>query len=295
MEQVNAIIQPADLTVVVDFRDVLTPPLALATVQIGGETAYLLDESGGRIVAQPLAGGDATVVYRSGERYRVLGEFDGPQAARPIAMQWHADQFGVRLVILDADGQLFQYAPETGVDALANPTPEILGTVDSVAVAGRQIYLLDVLGGIVWRFPLLANGNLGPGEAAIERSDLGEAASLAVDDTIFIGGADGRIRRFALRETGPGAELGFPLLNLDRPLLIPASLTVGALSGLIYAADRGNNRIVIFTRSGEVVAQLRADLLAGVRGVVSDEGNRRMYFVTTDALITSALPEILEP
>ena len=125
--------------------------------------------------------------------------------------------------------------------------------------------------------------------------DLGKATSLLVDDSIFIGGADGRIRRFALSDAGPGAELGFPLLNLDRPLLIPASLTIGEISGLLYAADRGNNRVVIFTRSGEVVAQLRADLLTGVRGVVSDEGNRRIYFVTTDALITSALPEIVEP
>lgn len=285
--QANAIIQPADLALVLDFSERVAPPLALATVQIGGDTAYLLDESGGRIFALSLAGGEPATIYRAGERYPLLFQFRGPEAAAPLAMQWSSDERGVSLTILDANRWLFRYTPAAGMEALELPEAETLGSTDALAVHDGELYLLDVAGGSIWRYPFLSDGSLGPARAAIRRTELTAAASLVVAEAIFVAGADGRIRRFE-----DGLEQPFPLLELDRSLLVPASLAVGQLSGLIYAVDRGNNRVLILTPAGELLAQLRDDLLVGVRGVVPDEANGRLYYVTVDALLTSALPEI---
>jgi hypothetical protein len=159
--------------------------------------------------------------------------------------------------------------------------PQPVGAYPHARKVGDLLYLSGI-------GPRPADGGLAPGAPAIQRTDLAAATALVVDEAIFVSGSDGRIRR--LSESG---EQGFPVPELDRPLLVPASLAVGQTSGLLYAVDRGNNRVVIFTTRGELVAQLRADLLIGVRAVVPDELNRRLYYVTEDALLTSALPEEL--
>ena len=207
-------------------------------------------------------------------------------------MQWSENKIGSQLVILDSNGQLFQYNPDTGVDALPNPMPEIFGSVNGVAVSKEQIYILDVAGGTVWRLEMRTDGSIGHPEAAIERTNLGGASSLVVSTDILIAGTDGRIRRFSLDTQQKGQEIGFPIPKLDQPLLIPASLTIGSQTKLIYAVDRGNNRVVIFSPGGDLIAQFRADMLDGVRGIVTDEKNRLAYYVTIDSLISSALPEL---
>ena len=50
--------------------------------------------------------------------------------------------------------------------------------------------------------------------------------------------------------------------------------------------------MVIFSPGGDLIAQFRADMLDGVRGIVTDEKNRLAYYVTIDSLISSALPEL---
>ena len=292
LRQANAILAPAELALVLDFGERAAQPLALSAVQVGSEHLYVLDESGGRIFALALAGGEPGVIFRAGERYPLIFEFNGPEAAAPISMEWSAEAGagveGASLTILDANRRLYRYTPATGVVALDLPNSEVLGSADAVAVRDRSLYVLDRAGGIVWQIPVLSDGGLAPGAPAIQRTDLTAATALVVDEAIFVSGSDGRIRR--LSESG---EQGFPVPELDRPLLVPASLAVGQTSGLVYAVDRGNNRVVIFTTRGELVAQLRADLLIGVRAVVPDEVNRRLYYVTEDALLTSALPEEL--
>ena len=292
LRQANAILAPAELALVLDFGERAAQPLALSAVQVGGEHLYVLDESGGRIFALALAGGDPGVIFRAGERYPLIFEFNGPEAAAPISMEWSAEAGagveGASLTILDANRRLFRYTPATGVVALDLPNSDVLGSADAVTVRDRSLYVLDRAGGIVWQIPVLSDGDLAPGAPAIQRTDLAAATALVVDEAIFVSGSDGRIRR--LSESG---DQGFPVPELDRPLLVPASLAVGQTSGLLYAVDRGNNRVVIFTTRGELVAQLRADLLIGVRAVVPDEVNRRLYYATEDALLTSALPEEL--
>ena len=289
LSQINAVVRPPDLVEVLDLSGRVPPPLALSLVQVGGDALYLLDESGGRVFALPLSGGEPEVIFEAGTSYPLLFLFDGPQAGAPVSMQWSSGAAGASLTILDANARLFRFLPGEGVSALEMPNRELIGSPDAVAVDETGIFVLDVSGGSIWRFPQLSDATLLEPQPAIARTDLSTAGSLAVGESLFVAGADGRIRRFS-----DGADQGFPLLDLDRPLLVPDSLAIGGLTGLIYAVDRGNNRVTVFTPAGELVAQLRADELNGVRGVVPDEANGRLYFVTADVLLASTLPPIID-
>ena len=248
LRQVNAIIRPAALASVVNFATSVAPPLALAAVETGTNSVFILDESGGRIFALPLGGGDPQVIFRRGETYPVISAFNGPSAGNPVAMQWSRNTGIAALTILDGNGWLYRYTEAGGVDALPLPNAEVLGTARGVAVGDDGIYLLDSGGGMIWRIPVRADGTLRPALPAIARSDLSQAIALAVDgDSLFTGGADGRIRRFTA-----GEEQGYPLVDLDRPLLISASLVAGNRSGLVYAVDRGNDRVLVLTGGGEL-------------------------------------------
>ena len=288
LSQINAVVRPPDLVEVTNLAGRVPPPLALSLVQVGNASLFLLDLSGARVFSLPLAGGEPEVIFEAGQSYPLLFLFDGPQAGAPVGMDWAVGAAGASLTILDSNGRLFRHLPGVGTNALEVPNRELIGSPDAVAVDETSVYVLDVAGGIIWRFPQLSDGTLIPPQPAIARTDLSSAGSLAVSESLFVAGADGRIRRFQ-----DGVDQGFPLLDLDRPLLVPDSLAIGALSGLIYTVDRGNNRVAVFSASGALVAQLRADELAGVRGVVPDEASNRIYYVTADALLTSTLPPII--
>ena len=288
LSQINAVVRPPGLVEVANLSAIVPPPLALSLVQVGGASLYLLDESGQRVFALPLAGGEPSLIFAAGESYPVLSLAAEQEAGAPVGMHWASGAAGQSLTILDDNGQLFRVLPGQGAQALTMPSRELIGSPDAVAVDAGGIFVLDVAGGAIWRFPQLADGTLLEPQLAITRTDLSAAGSLAVGDSLFVAGSDGRIRRFS-----DGADQGFPLLDLDRPLLVPDSLAVGALTGLVYTVDRGNNRVAVFSAAGELVVQLRADELNGVRGVAPDELNGRLYFVTADRLLSSALPPII--
>lgn len=285
--QLNVIVQPTDLTLVRDLRAEVRDDAPLSTVQIGGEGAYLLDEGLGVVFAAPIDGSAPGIVFRAGDTYRLAGEVEGVVAAVPISMQWARTEGGESLIVLDRNQRVYRYTPEGGVEALSIPEAETLGSADAVSVHGGAIYLLDATGGTVWRYVTVPDGSLLPGANVITRTTLDSASELVVDEAIHIASRDGRIRRFVAGEEQP-----FPMSGLDRPLLVPASLTVGEQSGHLYAADRGNHRIVIFSADGRLLAQVRDAQLTGVRGVAVDEANGRLYYLTPTALLVSALPPL---
>ena len=278
LQRINLIVRPDDVAVVLDLGALVAPPFALGEVEIGQSEIYLLDESGGRVFAWPIEGtGEPAIVLRQGE---LVG---GTAVAAPVDIHWSVTESG--LYILDAERQLFRYAPGAGLSASGLLDAATLGSVDAVTTDGTAVYLLDVAGGSVWRYGAGPDGALVSGMPVLERTELGGANSVVVAGAIFVASSDGRLRRFF-----GGGEQAFTEVGLDRPLLFAASLKLGSQTGFIYAVDRGNNRVVVFDSSGNLRLQIRDDLLAGLRGVAVDEAAGRLYYVTPEALLTSALP-----
>ena len=243
---------------------------------------YALDDAGGRIFAISPTGVAAEIFSENAP----LSQNGAQQTARPVSLALD----GNALWVLDAERQLFRL-DATGALLIDIPQSARLGSLDAIAVADAALWLLDAAGGAVWRFPLTEGGALDSPTRWIPRTDLAAGVEIAVASRpdgatdLFVAMSDGRLRRFT-----DGEEQPLTLQGLDREPLAPASLTIGRSSGMLYLADRGNNRVLIFSPDGALSRQIAADQLAGLRGVAVDEARSQIIYALPTRLITSPLP-----
>ena len=172
------------------------------------------------------------------------------------------------------------------------PIPDLvrLGSVDAVAATAGSIYLLDQAGGAVWRFAV-ERSELSEPVRAVGRTDLHNATELvaavnssgAVD--FLIAFSDGRLRRFSGAEELPLA------LGLERNLLSPASLSLGAQSGLVYVVDRGEGRMIVVGADGGVVSQVQSPELSELRGAWVAEQSGQIIYALPSSILVGRLPD----
>ena len=100
----------------------------------------------------------------------------------------------------------------------------------------------------------------------------------------LIASGDGRLRRFRGNEELPLA------IELERPLLGPASISIGEQSGLIYAVDRGQGRVIAVGAEGGVISQIQSQELSELRGAWIDESSGQITYALPDSLLIGRLP-----
>lgn len=291
MAEYHLVQSPGELTQLADLS-AFGPSIALGSIRFGDGRAFVLDDAGGRVFAVSAAGA-AQVVFLEGE---LLGLGSQLRAGRPISIAWQPRQPNATdglpasdgLWILDSHARLYRWTP-SGV--LLVPIPELvrLGSVDAVAATAGSVFLLDQSGGAVWRFPI-EQTELGPPARSVGRTDLHNATELlatvneegAVD--FLVASGDGRLRRFRGDEELPLA------IELERPLLGPASISIGEQSGLIYAVDRGQGRVIAVGAEGGVVSQIQSQELSELRGAWIDESSGQITYALPDSLVIGRLP-----
>ena len=295
LAELNLVQSPGELRPVADLTR-FGPSIALGAVRFGAGLAFVLDDAGGRVFSIG-AEGQSTVIFLEGE---LLGQSGQLRAGRPISIAWQrrlapaaADNVtGLpaedALWILDSHARLYRWTP-TGV--LLVPIPELvrLGSVDAVAATSGSIYLLDQSGGAVWRFAVDRSELSGPSRA-VGRTDLHDATEFTavVNESgqveFVVASSDGRLRRFSGDEELPLA------VDLERGLLAPASLSLGAQSGLIYVVDRGQGRIVAVSPNGGVVSQIQSAELEGLRGAWVNEQTGQIIYALSATVLIGRLP-----
>ena len=277
----DLLVVPAQFETLVDLGR-FGPAIALGALhQTAAGALYALDEAGGRVFSISPSG-VPSVIFSEGAP---LDAASARRAAKPISLALD----GAALWVLDADGQLFRL-DDAGALLIDIPQPARLGSRDAIAVGGGGLWLLDAAGGAVWRFPLLAGGGLDAPTRMTPRSDFAAASEIAVAAppegaaALFVAMTDGRLRRFI-----DGEERPLTLQGLDRGPLVPGSLGIGP-SGLLYLADRGNDRVLILGPDGALSRQIAAEPLRGLRGVAVDEARGQIIYALTTTLLTSPLP-----
>ena len=103
---------------------------------------------------------------------------------------------------------------------------------------------------------------------------------------IFLTGQDSRIRRFL-----DGQEGQFKLAGIDKPPAAPRPPLYDPKAGLMYVADRGNNRIIVLEGDGRFKRQLVHTRLAGLRGAAVDTDQDRLVGVIGQSLVAIPLPK----
>ena len=288
---------PGELSIIADVS-AYGPSVALGAVAGGRTDAFVLDDAGGRVfrIGEDNA---VSVVFQEGEP---LGLADGARAGRPISLAWQAAAGGAdspagALWILDSVSRLFRWTP-AGV--LLVPVPELvrLGSVDAVAGTAGSLYLLDGAGGAIWRFTVSSTTGgveLSPPVRAVGRTDLLGAHELRAVVTeagaveFVVASVDGRVRRF-------GAEGERALATgLSQGLVSPASLSLGAHSGLVYVVDRGDGRLVAIGPDGSTAALIQSPALSELRGAWVNEDGGRIVYALADRVLEGRLPTSTEP
>ena len=284
LAELDLLFVPAEFETLVDLGR-FGPSIALGALYQSGDAAdgalYALDDAGGRVFAISAVGA-ASVIFSEGA---ALDESGALRTAKPLSLALE----GGAVWVLDAEGRLFRLDAE-GALLIDIPQPARYGSLDAIAVGGGGLWLLDAAGGAVWRFPLAAGGGLEAPTRATPRSDFGAAIEVAVAEqadgatALFVAMRDGRLRRFI-----EGEERPLTLEGLDRGPLVPASLGVGSSSGLLYLADRGNDRVLILGPDGALSRQIASEQLRGLRGVAVDEARSQIIYALPTRLLTSPL------
>lgn len=247
-----------------------------------GDRLYVLDVSAGKVFAVSRDRSvPPEVVYEDGS------DVDGVHAGKAHHFAWQPPQSAGddgTLLILDAGRHLFGLS-RNDLRAVALRGVEQWRADTGMAVSGGNLYILDAQAGMVWRYAGAGSGFDSDPAPAVARTDIRDAAGISVVGGIFLTGQDGRIRRFL-----DGQESTFKLDGIDKPPAAPQPPLYDPTTGLLYVADRGNNRIIVLEGDGRFKRQLVHTRLASLRGAAVDGGQNQLVGVIGQALVSISLP-----
>lgn len=273
----NAVYEVKDAGVIVDLAQVVTGELGATQLTLGGDSAYVLDVEGGRVLRVPIAGGVAETVYERGTA------IDLKTAGQPIEMAWsNATQ---SLIILDDQRQAFTHFPGQGTLPLIIRGTESLGSMDAIATSGANLYVLDRAQNQVWRYLPGQGGYDSERTALLDGVVVSDASELAIGEDVYVIDSREGIRRFEAKIEAP-----FPLAGIDTPLVSPTSISVLAGTNRIVFADAGNKRIIIATDDGRFIRQLVSPSFTDLRAVSVDEGTGAMFILNGDSVLRATFP-----
>jgi hypothetical protein len=137
--------------------------------------------------------------------------------------------------------------------------------------------------------PTLESGGGFPGapEALLgPRVSLKDAVAISVVGGPVVSTSDARLLRIA-----DGREQVLAPQAMDRPLLAPSPPLSNVGDGLLYIADRGNQRIVRLGQDGTFRGQLTHHRLAGLRAIALDEATNTLYAIAGQTVIKASVPK----
>ncbi|MBP7875805.1 hypothetical protein KA012_02305, partial [Candidatus Woesebacteria bacterium] len=108
--------------------------------------------------------------------------------------------------------------------------------------------------------------------------------SLKVDGDVWLSTKDGQIKKFA-----SGRATSFALSNLEQALEGPVQLYTSENDQYIYIFAPTQNRVVVLTKDGTFVKQIKSEILSGALAVVADEAAGQLYAVSGSTIYQAKL------
>jgi hypothetical protein len=119
---------------------------------------------------------------------------------------------------------------------------------------------------------------------AVSDPAIGKSEDITIDSGIYVLTSDGVFRFLA------GKQTGFALQNLPTPLSASGKIYTEKSFNYIYILDSGNNRILIFDKSGNLVNTLLSDSFTSLKDFQVDEKNKIIYALNDGSLLKIPLP-----
>ncbi len=242
---------------------------------------YLLDAAGGKLLRL-----DPNGQERPEAVFEEARAIAGERTGRPRHITVLPDSGGPgSLLVLDANRRLFALRADGSWHLLTLPQADTWKSDTAIVATAEALYVLDAAGDQVWRYAGGARGYEGPPEPLLARGSLKEAIAISVAGSPVIATNSSRLLRLSEGQLGEWRPSG-----LDRALVAPLPPLFNAADGLLYIADRGNERVVVLDTAGTFRAQLVHRRLAALRAIALDERAAVLYAVGGQSVIAAPLP-----
>jgi len=300
VNKVVALMAGFDLPLV-DFTDPASNP---TTVFVNGLSVFVLDTGLGVFKRYQLDDATGDRLAQSEENPRILLKTGDSVEGRAVGQLAHAiwaPAAGNRTVssplILDQGVQLFGISEGLGPVNVALTENASLQFVKGLYYYNGNIYLLDSVGGQFWRYrpsgPNYSNDPepYFPPETTV---NLKSVIDVGIDGYVWLLYPNGSMLKFL-----SGVQEPFVLESIDPPLTQAVALWVNSAEGelgRIYIADAATNRVIVFDKTGKLLAQLtpleHAEALEALRDIYVDELTNTLYLLTKTRLYQSPIPNL---
>lgn len=248
-----------------------------------GRQVFVLDAASGKVLAVKTEQPDAAeVVFEPG---RAIGS-EKTGKARHIAQAQTSGGQPETLLVLDSNRRLYAVSPGAALRQVPLNGADVWKTDSAMAVASNALYVLDAGGEQLWRFGGSAAGYDTEPEPLISRASLKDAVGLSISGEPIVATSAGRLARIV-----DGRDVELRPVGLDRKLTAPSAPVFNINDGMLYVADRGNQRIVVLDTAGVFQWQLVHRRLAGLRAVALDEASGLLYAVSGQSLLVTPVPK----
>jgi hypothetical protein len=197
------------------------------------------------------------------------------------------------LLVLESGGSLLEYDPVFGLAVLPVGDKDKWRYPQLIGGYFGNFYLLDSQANQIFKYlPTADGGYSNPSEAWLQvDADLVGAVDMAIDGSIYLLYADGRILKFVGGELAP-----FEQTELDEPLRGPTAIFTrpDEETKFLYVADAGNKRIVQFSKEGQFIRQFRpaeAGVFDQLKSLHVDEIGSKFYILSGNTLYMANIPE----
>ena len=244
----NAVVHPATVEPIADLSQFGAQPITPSEMEVGAGYAFLLDTATSQVIAQPLDGSLASVLFAADAEA-------GQERPMAIAMLSNG------LLVLDAAGHFWLAFP-------ASPTTQMFlnpGTgvaVTDIAVQNGDLYILDSNQSAVFRYAPTDLGYEDEPMVYLAAPELKQAVRLLVDTEVVTISADGEVVRFA-----GGAALTLGQSGIDKKVAVTGQPRTFDGGSAIIVPDPTNDRVVVIRRDGTFDRQYQHDSFVGLQSM----------------------------
>ncbi len=192
-------------------------------------------------------------------------------------------------VIVDADQQLGRGSFEDGSITPIVSGVNDLASVQDLIMYNEALYVLTADGDQIVKMRARGDGyEAGTAWVTSSTSSLNDARALTIDGDVYVVTGE-RILKYR-----SGREQTFAHETLDPELSNPVAIWTDTESSYIYILDPGESRVIVMDKDGDLVAQYRADELAGGVSMIVQEDQRRILIATQDTLLSFPTTHLLQ-
>lgn len=154
-----------------------------------------------------------------------------------------------------------------------------LDSSSMIDVYNDRLYILNTKENNIHRHNRLASSFGSAYSWANKSIDLSDSVDLSIDGHIFILKNNGEVLRL-LR----GEETEWKIESIEPPLTSPTNLIVSPESNFIYILEKSTNRIVVFDKEGQFIAQYKSNTFSNLKDFTIDEDNKKIYVLDNSSI-----------